>query len=194
MTFTQPPLPKKKPQPYDLTTHGGKTVDWHTKMALRKAERIVGRNIAVTQGCWQDLDGAANDVSASAGTHGKGGVVDVPATFWQQDVRALRLSGIIAYFRPKLVRDGKVIWNDHIHGVLEACARLSPEARQQVNEYHLGGDGLVGSNRDPHYGMRFVGFPWPYHGLAGTVRWKRDRLRGKPRRQFVGRVKKALGL
>jgi hypothetical protein len=189
MSFTQPALPKKKPNPYARTTHDGKTVDWLTKMALRKAERILGYNLSVTQGSY---NGTA--VKASAGTHAGGGVVDLPEWDWQSKVRALRRAGFVAYFRPKLVRDGRVIWNGHIHAVLEANKRLSRGARNQVAEYHLGGDGLVGTNRDPHQGMVFVGFPWPYHGLVGTLRWKREYLRGKERREFVARAKKALGL
>lgn len=193
MSFTQPRLPKKKPNPYDLTTHDGKRVDWHTKMALRKAERILGYNLSLTQGCWQDLDGKANDVEASAGTHGKGGVADLPEWDWQSKVRALRRSGFVAWHRPELWKNGKRVWPGHIHAVLEACAKLAPEARDQVNEYHRGGDGLVGTARDPHQGLVFIGFPWPYHGLVGTVRWKRDRLRGADRKKFVSRVLKAVG-
>lgn len=177
-----------RPKPYDLTTHDGKRVDWITKAALMKQERILGYELTVVQGCYQALDGKDNDVEASGNTHNRGGVVDLAPYDWPAKVRAGRLSGFVSYFRPRLVINGKVIWNDHIHQILECNERLDPSAERQVQDYHLGRDGLASHGPDPHVGMVFRGFQWPYGGLVGAARWRRDQLRGKERRDFLERL------
>lgn len=174
----------KRPKPYDRTTHDGKTVDWLTKAALQKAERILGYPLSITQGSYQAADGPGNDVKQSAGTHDRGGVVDLKSWDWPAKVRALRLSGFVAHYRDSSEGD----WPDHIHAVLECNDRLAPSARRQVEAYHVGRNGLANGGPDRHIGMVFKGFKWPYGGAVGLARWTRDQLEGRERRLFLERL------
>lgn len=174
----------KRPKPYDLTTHDGKTVDWLTKAALLKAERILGYELSITQGSYQALDGAGNDVKQSAGTHDRGGVVDLKSWDWPAKVRALRLAGFVAHYRDPEEGD----WPAHVHAVLECNERLAPSARRQVEAYFLGRNGLANNGPDRHIGLVFRGFKWPYGGVVGLARWQRDQLVGKKRRDYLARL------
>src|SRR5690348_13523061 len=112
--------------PYAIVLRDGKKVDALTDGALKRAEKILGRKIPVTQGSYN-----AGGVSASAGTHDGGGVVDVPA--WQADetVIALRAVGFAAWHRPAVAG----LWPAHIHAVLIGNAKLAPVAARQVQAY-----------------------------------------------------------
>lgn len=155
-----------------------------TKAALQKAERILGYELSVTQGSYQALDGKGNDVEQSAGTHDRGGVVDLKSWDWPAKVRALRLSGFVAHYRDP--SEGP--WPAHIHAVLECNDRLAPSARRQVEAYHVGRNGLANNGPDRHIGMVFRGFRWPYGGVVGLARWQRDQLRGKERKSYLERL------
>lgn len=126
-------------KPYDLTSHDGKTVDRLTKHALKRAEWILGYELSITQGSYN-----AGRVSASAGTHDGGGVVDLKA--WDADakVRALRAVGFAAWRR--LPHEGP--WPEHIHAVLIGNAKLSAGARRQVDAYLAGRNGLANNRPD----------------------------------------------
>lgn len=157
-------------------------MDWLTKAALQKAERILGYELSITQGSYN-----AGSVDASAGTHDGGGVVDLKAWDWQSKVRALRRAGFVAWFRA--ASEGP--WPDHIHAVLMDHRKLAPSAQRQINAYHHGLNGLANNGPDPHKHMVFRGFKWPYGGVVGLARWRRDQLRGKKRESFLeglGRV------
>lgn len=166
----------KRPKPYDLTTHDGKRVDWLTKAALQKAERILGYELSITQGSYN-----AGGVSASAGTHDGGGVVDLKPWDWEAKVRALRLAGFVAHFRDS--SEGP--WPDHIHAALMGNRKLAPSAQRQINAYHHGLNGLANNGPDRHKNLVFRGFRWPYGGVVGLARWRRDQLRGKERVSFL---------
>lgn len=169
----------RRPKPYDLTTHDGKRVDWITKAALQKMERLLGYELSVTQGSYNK-----GGVSASAGTHDGGGVVDLAPYDWQSKVRAGRLCGFVAYYRSP--DEGP--WPAHVHMVLEADEKLSPSAERQVHAYHLGRNALADNGPDPHLGLVFRGFKWPYGGVVGLARWQRDQMRGKKRAAFLARL------
>ena len=77
-------------------------------------------------------------VSASAGTHDGGGVVDLLAWDWQRKVRALRTVGFAAWYRPPV----RGLWGAHIHAVLIDHGKLAPSAARQVIAYRNGRDGL----------------------------------------------------
>lgn len=176
-------LPAKRPRPYERTSHDGKTVDWHTKAALLKAERLLGYELSIVQGSYN------RGVSASAGTHDGGGVVDLLEWDWPNKVRALRLAGFAAWHRPK-----GPSWNGHIHAVLVGNKMLSSSAADQVDDFRAGRDGLAGNRPDPHGGTVFRPFPWTYRGPIGAVRWQMHRRQGAARRRYRQRLRNRLNL
>lgn len=156
-------------------------MDWLTKAALQKAERLCGYELSITQGSYN-----GGRVDASAGTHDLGGVVDLKAFDWPTKVRALRRSGFAAWYR----RAEEGPWPDHIHAVLVDHDRLAASAQRQVHAYHTGRNGLANGAPDPHIGMVFRGFKWPYGGVVGLARWQRDQLAGREREAFLDRLRK----
>ena len=176
-----------RPNPYDRTTHDGKTVDWLTKAALLKAERIIrSYDLSIVQGSYH------RGVGASAGTHDGGGVVDLRAWDWPTKVRALRLSGFWAWHRPEIPG----LWGEHIHAVLQGNRLLAPAAEDQVDDARHGRDGLKGNGRDPHKDLVFRPFRWPYYGPIGVVRWHLDHgnLTKAERRAFRRRIVNRLNI
>jgi len=131
--------------PYALTTHDGKTVDEITHQALIESEKLLGYDLTVVQGSYQALDGQANDVAASAGTHDGGGVVDLLAWDWERKVHVLRAVGFAAWHRPAV----KGVWGEHIHAVLIGNKNLAPSAARQVEAYRAHRDGLKSNAPDP---------------------------------------------
>lgn len=126
-------------RPYDLTTHDGETVDQLTKLALLEAEQRLGYPLSITQGSYN-----AGGVSASAGTHDGGGVVDLLEWNHRRKVRVLRAVGFAAWHRPAIPG----LWPGHIHAVLIGNRKLSPAARRQVDAYLAGRNGLADNGPD----------------------------------------------
>lgn len=157
-------------------------MDWLTKAALLKAERILGYELSITQGSYN-----AGGVGASAGTHDRGGVIDLKAWDWPNKVRVLRRCGFIASFR----KASEGPWPDHIHAVMMGHKRLAPSAERQVHAFHLGRNGLANNLPDPHP-WTVSEFRWPYYGPVGLARWTRDQLRGRKRRAFLERLEKVV--
>jgi GH25 family lysozyme M1 (1,4-beta-N-acetylmuramidase) len=134
-------------EPFALTVFGDvnpKRVDWKTRAALEEVERRLGYPLTVVQGSYNN-----GKVSASAGTHDAGGVVDLLAWDWRRKVAALRDVGFAAWHRPAVAG----LWGAHIHAVLVDHGRLAPGAASQVVAYRAGRDGLKGNRVD--------GFPRP---------------------------------
>lgn len=170
------------PKPYDLTTYGGKRVDWLTRAALEAAAKNLGYDLTVTQGSYN-----AGGVAASAGTHDGGGVVDLNGTFQaDRKVRELRRVGFAAWHRTPSQGN----WGHHIHAVLIGNERMSAGARAQVIDYINGYNGLVGDRPDD--GPRdFVKarFAWPKEYRATRVTKARDLLTAALRSSEGGRRK-----
>lgn len=127
-------------KPYAKTTYDGEVVDRLTKRALKKVAKRLGYNLTLLQGSYN-----AGEVSASAGTHDGGGVVDLAPYDWQRKVTALRAVGFAAWFRPAIPGE----WEDHIHAVLIGNEKLSPAAKAQVADYYKGLNGLASHAPDP---------------------------------------------
>ena len=124
------------PGPYEITAFGdgnAKRVDWKTRAALEQAQALLGYPLTVVQGSYN-----SGGVSASAGTHDGGGVVDLLAWDWQRKVRALRTVGFAAWYRAPV----RGLWGAHIHAVLIDHGKLAPVAARQVIAYRKGRDGL----------------------------------------------------
>lgn len=126
-------------KPYAKTTYDGKVVDQLTKAALYEVAHRLGYDLTILQGSYN-----AGGVSASAGTHDGGGVVDLAPYDWQQKVHTLRAVGFAAWHRPALPG----VWGEHIHAVLIGNEKLSPAAREQVQQYYNHQDGLAGHGPD----------------------------------------------
>lgn len=144
--------------PYELTTYDGKRVDWLTRAALEATAKRLGYDLTITQGSYN-----AGGVSASAGTHDGGGVVDLAAWDHANKVRELRRTGFAAWFRPAIPG----LWPDHIHAVLIGNRKLAPSARSQVSAYLKGRNGLA--NNGPDNG--------PRQFIDNRFRWKRGQKR-----------------
>lgn len=132
------------PRPLDRVSHGGKTVDRLTQLALLLAEERLGYTLTVVQGCYN------TGVGTSAGTHDRGGVVDLAPADYERKVITLRRIGFAAYYRPELYRGGVRLWPAHIHAVMVGHPDLSPAAARQVDAYLAGRNALADNGPDPH--------------------------------------------
>jgi hypothetical protein len=94
----------------------------------------------------------AGGVSASAGTHDGGGVVDVRVsdlTVNEREIvlRALKNAGFAAWYRKPVVN----LWGPHIHAVLRGDKELAGGAAAQVLSFDANRDGLKGQAWDATY-------------------------------------------
>jgi len=140
----------------------------------------VHHEFVVTQGSYQSGGGDEN----SAGTHDRGGVVDLRWCGHEECVRALRLAGTTASHRNP--QQGP--WPDHIHLVVIGHPDLAPAAARQVEAY-LANPPLNGlSDNGPDDGPRLNPiprpvWPWPkeddmaqYDQLLNGIDGKLDRI------------------
>ena len=166
--------------PYALVQWDGHTIDRITAEALHAAEKKLGYPLSVVQGCYQALDGKANDVAASAGTHDGGGVVDLLPYDWRRKVVALRNVGFAAWHRTP----DQGPWGEHIHAVLIGNQKLAPSAAAQVVDYLANPprNGLAGHAPDPTFHPSPpVVFHWPPlmtrgPGIDALIKATRERL------------------
>lgn len=129
------------------TWRGRSNVDALTIAALEKAELLAGHQFVITQGSYQ------SSVAASAGTHDKGGAVDLAWTGKDSDVLALRKAGFAAWHRSP----SQGPWSHHIHAVVVDHPLLAPSAARQVTAYRNGRNGLA--NNGPDDGPRLNPIP-----------------------------------
>lgn len=127
---------------YARTTYGGRTVNQRTKVMLETAAQLFGRGFSLTQGSY------STGVSASAGTHDGGGVVDIDVdslSSAQRDaaVQALRKAGFFAWLRVPPAFDY------HIHAVAIGDREMSAAAKSQVVQGFQDRDGLARRGPDP---------------------------------------------
>lgn len=129
------------PNPLGKVVFNGKTMDRKTAAALAIAERRLGYKLTVTQGGYN-----SGGVAASAGTHDRGGVVDLAPFDQENKVRVLRNLGFAAWYRPAIAG----LWPAHIHAVMKGHQDLAPAAKDQVEDFKDGKDGLAGGRTDPN--------------------------------------------
>src|SRR5690606_39104625 len=113
------------------------------------AEKTLAYDLSITQGSYN-----AGGVSASAGTHDGGGVIDLRAWDYPAKVRALRLAGFAAWYRDS--SEGP--WPSHIHAVLVGHRKLAGSAQRQVDAFRAGRNGLANGGPDRHKGLVFRKF------------------------------------
>lgn len=130
-----------RPDPLAKVTFRGKTMDRKTATALAIAERRLGYELTAVQGAYNP-----GGVGASAGTHDRGGVVDLAPYDHARKVKTLRDLGFAAWYRPAI----KGLWGAHIHAVMIGHQDLAPLAAAQVIDYKAGRDGLRGGKPDPN--------------------------------------------
>ena len=149
-------------------TYGGKRVNTRTRQMLQAADNLLPRwNFSLTQGSYNP-----GGVSASAGTHDGGGVVDVSvnglsSTQMWQEVKALRTVGFAAWLRTP--SQG---FSYHIHAVAIGDPDIWQKdgghvARDQVCDYYIGKNGLASHSADNTPSSYRVPFTWweRYKGL-----------------------------
>lgn len=136
----------------------GVVTNRRTARMLAEAERIYGARIVLTQGSY------TRGVAVSAGTHAGGGVVDISVRGLSRSqinrlVRALRIVGFAAWYRPPLPG----VWGAHIHAVAVGTRDLSPVAARQVAALRRGRDGLAGNRLDPHRKLGLPVVSWEHY-------------------------------
>ena len=134
---------------YRRVQYHGVTLNVRTRELLQRAEKISRSlggpsSFALSQGSYHP------GVGASAGTHDKGGVLDIRIGNYSHAtadkmVKALRMAGFAGWRRG--VNDGLP---PHIHAVAIGDRQAAPLAKGQWHEYFRGGDGLKGNRRDIH--------------------------------------------
>lgn len=126
------------------TTFTGRTVNQRTADMLAQADSMLAHSIVLSQGSYN-----AGGVSASAGTHDGGGVVDISVSAlstkqrWQT-VKALRTVGFAAWLRTP----DQGPWPYHIHAVAIGDTDMSTSARNQVADYYVGKNALASHAAD----------------------------------------------
>lgn len=129
------------PDPLDKVTFRGQPMDRKTAAALAIAERRLGYELTVVQGSYN-----AGGVRQSAGTHDRGGVVDLAPFDHANKVRVLRDLGFAAWHRPAIPG----LWSAHVHAVMIGHQDLARAAADQVDAFRAGLDGLAAGRRDPN--------------------------------------------
>lgn len=137
-------------KPYKRVTFRGHTLDNRTKSALLWAEAKYRAKAPNKRAKWRIGQGSYADGSMSAGTHSRGGAVDimfagVSPKQRKATVKWLRRAGFAAW-----AREGAA-WgtnNDHVHAVLLGHRTLSVEAMKQTDSYRAHRDGLAGNGWD----------------------------------------------
>lgn len=136
---SQPPAGAEPAQNYSRTTYGGVTVNQRTKDMLNAAAALYGSSIPMTQGSYNK-----GGVSASAGTHDGGGVVDVGSTDTRLLV-CLKKVGFVAWIRTP--SEGFAY---HTHACAIGDKEMAPVAKDQITSFFNGRNGLVSNARDSH--------------------------------------------
>lgn len=150
------PDPRRTPpDPFERCTYNGHLMDQKTKTAVQVLERGPLKDLApltIFQGCYN-----AGGVSASAGTHDGGGVLDFAPAFHERKCAAWRdRIGGPWWHREEIPG----LWGEHGHCVMNNHGKLSPAAARQVVQYFQGLDGLADMARDPNQHHPRVGFDY----------------------------------
>jgi hypothetical protein len=126
---------------YQRVTYGGRTVNVRTREMLKLAAAWTGVTFTLTQGSYN------RGVSASAGTHDGGGVIDINVNSWSSSkraavVQALRKAGFAAWLRTPAQG-----FAYHIHACAIGDKEMASVAKSQVQSYFNGRNGLASNGR-----------------------------------------------
>ncbi len=127
---------------YSRVSYGGRTVNVRTREMLKLAAAWANTTLSLTQGSYN------KGVSASAGTHDGGGVVDISVNGWSSSKRtavvvALRKAGFAAWLRTPAQG-----FSYHIHACAIGDREMASGAKNQVQAYFNGRNGLANNGRD----------------------------------------------
>lgn len=136
---------------YTRVYYHGKLIDAYTRAALKECERRLGYELTIVQGSYN-----GGRVSASAGTHDGGGVVDLTAYDYQRKVRVLRKVGFSAWYRPRILG----LWNAHIHAVQNGNSKVAPSAKRQRFSFKNRRSGLASNGPDNGPWVGYNIFRW----------------------------------
>ena len=150
------------PADYRHVSYRGVTMNVRTKVMLQRAEAIAHKlgvpvPFQISQGSY------SHSVSASGGTHDGGGALDIRDVMYSRStqlkmVKALRMAGFAAWSRGH--GDGMP---QHIHAIAIGDRQMSGAARNQVNAYFHGRNGLANNGQDYDHQ---VGRPYPKWAAA----------------------------
>lgn len=127
----------------------------HAEAIVRRRRPKIAHEFFITQGSYQSGGGDVN----SAGTHDKGGVVDIRWCGHKTCLRALRQAGMFAWHRTT----AQGPWAAHIHAGVLDHPLLARGAQAQSVAYLQGRNGL--KDNGPDDGPRLDPIPrpiWPY--------------------------------
>lgn len=166
-------MPTPEPDPLARPSWRGRTnVDALTISCIERAEEMGTHEFIVTQGSYQST------VSASAGTHDKGGAVDLRWCGHDKCILNLRKAGMAAWHR----RPSQGPWPDHIHAVVVNHPLLAPSAARQVVSYRAGRNGLANNGADDGPRLNPIPtpiWPWPEEDPMADYAKQLDRIEQK---------------
>jgi hypothetical protein len=147
---------------YERFTFRGATLDRMTIAALLCAEKRLGYSMTIIQGSYNP-----GGVGASGGTHDGGGAVDLVWYDIRRKNRQLRKVNFAGW--PRRALPGE--WSRHWHGILIGNDKASPEAKQQVEAYRNGRDGLASNGPDRWWRPKHIhAF---HYGGRDCISWRR---------------------
>jgi hypothetical protein len=122
--------------PFDKVVYNGALMDQKTKAFVQAMEAKLGYPLTILQGCYNP-----GGVSASAGTHDLGGVIDLVPWDFENKVKAARELGAFAWHRLPIPK----VWGEHIHLGIRNQGNLSSAAQRQQDDFDgkPGRDGLA---------------------------------------------------
>lgn len=146
---------------YERFTFRGVTLDRMTIAALLCAEKKLNYEMRIIQGSYN------RGVDASGGTHDGGGAVDLVWHDIRRRNRVLRKTNFAGWPRRRLPG----VWDRHWHGILIGNDRASPAAKQQVQAYRNGRNGLADNGPDRWWRPKVIR-PFSYSRRA-AISWRR---------------------
>lgn len=146
--------------PGSRITYRGVKVNTRTRAMLLEAERLLSRQLVLTQGSYNP-----GGDPTSAGTHDGGGALDISvdgmsATLRTNVAMALRRVGFAAWVR----NPSQGNWPYHIHAIAVSDTDQSSPAQHQAGDYYLGLNGLA--NRGPDDGPAVTKVTWEEYQRA----------------------------
>lgn len=145
---------------YRRIQRDGETVNRRTNEMLNRAEAIMAKKFGHAGFEFRVVQGSySGSVAASGGTHDGGGALDIhtashPRRTVDHMVKALRMAGFAGWSRGR----GHDSFDPHIHAIAIGDRQAAPLAKQQVQNYFAGRNGLASNRIDPN---RNVGRPFP---------------------------------